>query len=77
MFGKFLSSVIVTALCWIPVWLYFIIRWLLDPEGFIAEFLLLGLGLYVLSGIQLFLFFLWVALLLSIWTGTSRSRLRH
>ncbi len=77
MLGKLFSSVIVTALCLIPFWLYLVVRWLLEPDGFLAEFLVLGLGVYVLGGIQFFLIILWFVFLLSIWAGSNDRTFRR
>lgn len=77
MFGKLFSSVIATIFCGIPVLLYLLARWLLDPQGFFAEFLVLGLGVYVLGSIQFFLFFIWLYLLLIIWSGAYRNGVRR
>ncbi len=78
MLGKLFSFTIVTMFCGIPTWLYLLARWLLEPQGFLAEFLVLGLGLYVLGSIQLVLFFVWIVLLSAIWNRTGTFRLsRH
>ena len=77
MLGKLFSTIIATIFCGIPTWLYLLARWLLEPQGFIAEFLVLGLGLYVLGTFQLFLFMIWLHLLLTIWAGTRRSSIRR
>jgi hypothetical protein len=77
MFGKLFWSFIATVLCAIPIWLYMLARWLLDPQGFLAEFLVLGLGVYVLGSIQLFLFIVWLYILLIIWSGAHRPGVRR
>lgn len=73
MFDKLFSSFLATLFCGIPTWIYLLTRWLLNPEGFLAEFLVLGLGLYVLGSIQFFLFLLWLYLLLVIWNDIHSS----
>jgi hypothetical protein len=52
---KFLLFLLTWGIALIPTWLYLIVRFLLNPEGFWQEFFLLGLGLYVLGTIQLFM----------------------
>lgn len=74
MLGKLFSSIITAMFCGIPTWLYLLARWLLEPQGFLAEFLVLGLGLYVLGAAQFFLFIFWIVLLLAIWNSAHTSR---
>lgn len=77
MLGKITSCVFVTLLCGIPTELYLIVRWLLNPEGLLAELLVLGLGLYVLGALQLVLLVVWLFLLLFILTGPRPSRIKR
>ncbi|MDP3770835.1 MAG: hypothetical protein Q8R16_00875, partial [bacterium] len=49
---KLLLSVIATAICGIPLWMYLGARHLLSPNGFWQEFLLLGLGVWILGLLQ-------------------------
>jgi hypothetical protein len=77
MLSKLFWSSVATAVCGIPAWLYLIARWLLEPPGFMAEFLVLGLGIIVLGSIQFGLFIFWIILLLFIWTGNNNARGRR
>lgn len=77
MLGKWVSCILITLFCGIPTWLYLLARWFLEPHGFFQELLLFGLGLYVLAGIQFFLFLLWLFAILAICNGPRTSTIRH
>lgn len=62
---KLFLTVAGIALAGIPVWLYLTASSLLNPEGFWQKLVVMGVGLYVLGGIQ---FFLGIALLVWLWT---------
>lgn len=74
MFEKWLITIIVSLFCGTPIWLYLLTRQLLDPHGFFAEFLLLGLGVWALGALQIFLFFIWLVILMRIWTKKPYRR---
>jgi hypothetical protein len=57
---KLVLTLVGVLIAGIPTWLYLIMSSLLDPEGFWQKLVVMGLGLYVLGGIQ---FFLGIALL--------------
>lgn len=52
----------------IPTILWLLARWMLSPEGFWQETVLLGIGLYVAGGLQLILFFVLCWWLYMVWT---------
>lgn len=51
----------------IPLWIWLAVRWLLAPEGFWQNFVLFGVGLWLLGAIQLSLFVLWFFWLAAVW----------
>lgn len=66
---RLLLTAVGIAVAGIPTWLYLIARNLLNPEGFWQNLVILGAGLYVLGGFQIFfaiglLFWLW-----AVWTA--------
>jgi hypothetical protein len=40
---------------------------LLAPQGFWQNFFLFGIGIWLLGGTQVLLFFIWIAVLITIW----------
>ena len=56
--GVSLISVVVAG---IPTWIWLLARTLLEPEGFWQEVVVLGLGVWVLGGLQIFalIFLVW------------------
>lgn len=68
---KLVLSLIVSFFCLIPLWLYLLARWAFNPEGFFAEIILFGVGIWALGAAQFFLFLLWVLLMVRVWTAKS------
>lgn len=50
---RFLLNVLLIVAALIPTWFYLFLRFVLNPQGFWQNFVLLGVGLYYLGGIQL------------------------
>jgi hypothetical protein len=71
MFSKILSSIIVLFIWSIPVLLYLGARELLNPEGFLAEFFVFGVGVWLLGGIFIFLSLFCMIFLIGIWNSKS------
>jgi hypothetical protein len=65
---KLFLSVIGIAVAGIPTWLYLIASGMLNPEGFWQKLVVMGLGLYVLGGIQFFLVIGLLIWLFTVWT---------
>jgi len=47
--------VLIALVSLIPLWLYLGARNLIDPQGFLAEFFVFGVGIWLLGGMQLVL----------------------
>ncbi|MBI2052515.1 MAG: hypothetical protein HYT38_02450 [Candidatus Sungbacteria bacterium] len=60
-------SVLVAAVAAIPIWVYLAARHFLSPEGFWQEFFLLGIGLWLLWGAQVFFAIAGLFVLMIIW----------
>lgn len=66
---KLVSTVLITVVAFTPTWLFLIVRSILEPEGFMQNFLVFGLGVYILGGLQLMLVFLFLYFLITeVWT---------
>jgi len=50
-----LYTALLALVCLIPFWLYLGARNLIDPEGFLAEFFVFGVGVWLLGGMQIIL----------------------
>lgn len=68
-------TVITITVCLIPLWIYLLARLFFSPEGFWQEFVLFGLGLFLLGFIQLILLIFLVALLHWLWVEKGPVRL--
>ncbi len=64
---QFLLSLLATFVCAIPTLLFLGAQSFLSPEGFFQNFLILGIGVWFLRGIQIILFIVWIVALLFIW----------
>jgi len=67
---RLLIQILLLAACLIPTWIFLIVRALLDPgaEGFWAEVVVTGLGLYFLGGVQLVGIVILIAVSVALWT---------
>lgn len=61
-----LASLFVTL---IPTLIYVSVRFLLEPEGFWQNFILLGIGVWILGGMQVLLLILWFMFFFSVILG--------
>ncbi|KPJ85444.1 hypothetical protein AMJ57_03060 [Parcubacteria bacterium SG8_24] len=61
-------SLLATLIALIPTWLYILARLLLEPDGFWQEVVVLGLGVWVLGGIQIMLLIFLIYFLVSMWS---------
>jgi hypothetical protein len=52
---KFVLTVVVFVAMLVPTWLYLLVRFLLSPEGFWQNMIVLSIGVYLLGAIQLIL----------------------
>jgi len=60
-------SITIFIITFIPTWFYLFVKNSLNPQGFWAELVVLGMGIYFLGGIQLLLFTAFIWCLLIIW----------
>ncbi len=51
----------------IPFWFYLLMRFALSPTGFWQNFFLLGLGIWLLGGIQILFLIILIIFLCSLW----------
>lgn len=56
------------ALALIPLWIWLVARWMLNPEGFWQNFVLFGVGVWLLGAVQLGLFVIWLFWLAAVWS---------
>ncbi len=61
---KFFSIIITWIIALIPTWAFLLLKFLIAPVGFVQNFLVFGLGLYFLGGVQII--FAVIALALSL-----------
>lgn len=66
-FGKFIVTVLLVALSFTPTWIFLLVRNLLDPHGFWQKFLVLGVGVYFLGGLQIICLIVVIALTVVLW----------
>lgn len=69
-FGKFVLSALIAALSLTPFWIFLLVKNLLDPHGFWQKFLVLGVGVYFLGGLQIICLCAAIAATWMIWTET-------
>lgn len=78
-FVGFLAQVALTvgsaAAALIPLWVYVLAQHLLKPQGFWQNFVLFGVGVYILGALQLVLFIVWLVFVFSLWLSPSTPRL--
>ena len=63
---KIVLTVVSLAIALTPCWLYLAAKFLLAPEGFWQNLLLLGVGTYFLGFIQLILIILWLTFVIQV-----------
>lgn len=63
---KLILTAVSLAVALTPLWLFTAAKFLLAPQGFWQNFLLLGIGFYFLGALQLFLMILWLAFMLNV-----------
>lgn len=66
---KLLMSLISLVIALIPVWIFLVFKWLLAPEGFWQNLILLILGLSFFGFIQLVLICIWIWFVCSVWSA--------
>ena len=68
---RFVGSLLVSILVWvvalIPLWIFLSIKTLANPQGFWQNFVLSGLGIYVLGAIQTVLLITGLAVTVIVW----------
>jgi hypothetical protein len=61
-------SIIALALAGIPTYIFLVAKGALNPEGFWQTFIVLGVGLWLLGGLQFMLFVGAIVFIAYIWT---------
>jgi len=59
MFNKIVVIVILLIACLSPTWIWLAATYIFSPIGFWQNFVMLGLGVYVLGGLQILLLVGW------------------
>lgn len=54
-FFNLIYTVLIALVCLVPVWLYLGARNVLDPQSFLGEFFVFGVGVWLLGGMQIIL----------------------
>ena len=70
---KLILSLVSFVLCFIPTWLYLLVKWILSPEGFWQNIILFGVGVWILGSIQVILFIIFIYLLIRIWSEVGKD----
>lgn len=65
---KLLISFVSVLVAGIPTWVWLLTRTLLEPDGFWQELVVIGLGVWVLGGLQIFFLILLLFWLIAVWT---------
>lgn len=66
-FIKIMYSIIITVIGLIPLWIFLLIFFLLEPQGFWQNIITYGVGIYFLGGIQFILLFFIIFLIFKLW----------
>ena len=66
-FTRSIWSIVVTAILYIPAWIYLLAKYVFAPTGFWQNIVLFGLAFWILGFIQFVLFIVWVVSLIYIW----------
>jgi len=67
-FVKILISFVVTFIGAVPTLFFFGARSLLSPTGFLENFFVFGVGVYLLGALQILLFVMWLLSLVALWS---------
>ena len=68
-------ALLLVALC--PTWIFFLLKYFLNPQGFWQNFVLLGVGFWILGGFQVILLVAWIGLCIAMlikWSESSKVR---
>ncbi|MES2749680.1 MAG: hypothetical protein V4606_04790 [Patescibacteria group bacterium] len=65
---KTVFSLIVLGLMFLPLWFFLGARSMLNPEGFLQEFFVLGVGIWLVGAAQLMFFIVGMIVQYFIWT---------
>ena len=65
-FQKSIFTFIVTAIAFMPTIMFFVVKNLLNPEGFWQKFVVFGVGVYFLGGIQIAFIIVWLMVLIQV-----------
>lgn len=57
----------------IPTWVFLLAKNLLDPQGFWQNFFLLGFGVWLLGGLQIFLGVVWLGVCIAMFVNWADS----
>jgi hypothetical protein len=61
-------TVIGLGLAGIPIYFFIFIKSILNPEGFWQKFLVYGVGIWFIGGLQIVLFIIAIILIFKLWT---------
>lgn len=63
------AQLIVLAICGIPLWIFLAVKDAAHADGFWQNLVLYGAGIYILGGIQIFLFVVFLVASFAIWAS--------
>ena len=66
-FYNWVATLVVALVALAPTWFWIIARWLMEPEGFWQNFILFGVGLWLMGFVQLVLIVVAFMLIVAIW----------
>mgnify|MGYP001613068945 FL=1 len=71
--SRFFWSALVSVLALFPLWMYLTARFLLEPKGFWQEFFLFGVGVWLLSSLQIIFLLIALVIIFLIWKAPKTS----
>ncbi len=66
--GGLVFAAFTLAIALIPLWTYLLVRNSLDPQTFWQKFLVLGVGVYLLGGLQIVFLIIWAVILANVFS---------
>jgi hypothetical protein len=65
-FYKWITTIIVTVIAFLPTIFWFLVKNMLNPEGFWQNFVVFGVGIYFLGFLQLVLIGIYIGVLIEV-----------
>ncbi|PLX21949.1 hypothetical protein C0584_01270 [Candidatus Parcubacteria bacterium] len=68
---RIILSVVSLAVLLTPFWMWLGFRGIVNPEGFLQEFFVIGIGVWFLLGTQFLCLVIWLVILSVIWSSSE------